>query len=42
MYSRLIAWLKILLPLGALILLSTIFLYSRSTDPISVIPVLRE
>ena len=40
MYSRLIAWLKILLPLGALVLLSTIFLYSRSTEPISVIPVL--
>ena len=40
MYSRLIAWLKILLPLGALILLSTIFLYSRGPDPISTIPVL--
>lgn len=40
MYSRLIAWLKILLPLGALALLSTIFLYSRSPDPIAVIPVL--
>ncbi|SHH51647.1 LPS export ABC transporter periplasmic protein LptC [Marivita hallyeonensis] len=40
MYSRLIAWLKILLPLGALALLSTIFLYSRSPDPISTIPVL--
>lgn len=40
MYSRLIAWLKILLPLGALVLLSTIFLFSRSTDPIPVIPVL--
>lgn len=40
MYSRLIAWLKILLPLGALVLLSTIFLYSRGTDPIATIPVL--
>lgn len=40
MYSRLIAWLKILLPLGALALLSTIFLYSRGTDPIATIPVL--
>lgn len=40
MYSRLIAWLKILLPLGALVLLSTIFLYSRGTTPIAVIPVL--
>ncbi len=40
MYSRLIAWLKILLPLGALALLSTIFLYSRGTDPIATIPML--
>jgi len=40
MYSRLIAWLKILFPLGALILLSTIFLLSRSPDPNAVIPVL--
>jgi lipopolysaccharide export system protein LptC len=39
-YSRLIAWLKILLPLGALVLLSTIFLLSRSTDPITRLPVL--
>lgn len=42
MHSRLIAWLKILLPLGALVLLSTIFLFSRSTDPISVIPILSD
>jgi len=40
MYSRLIAWLKILLPLGALVLLSTIFLYSRGPDPIATIPLL--
>lgn len=40
MYSRLIAWLKILLPLGALALLSTIFLYARGPDPIATIPVL--
>lgn len=40
MYSRLIAWLKILLPLGALILLSTIFLLSRSPGPTTVIPLL--
>jgi lipopolysaccharide export system protein LptC len=40
MYSRLIAWLKILLPLGALALLSTIFLYSRGPDPIATIPFL--
>ncbi|MFP7672158.1 hypothetical protein ACG74X_02250 [Marivita sp. S0852] len=42
MYSRLIAWLKLLLPLAALALLSTIFLYSRNPDPISVIPVLTD
>ena len=42
MYSRLIAWLKILFPLGALVLLSTIFLLSRSPDPIAVIPLLEE
>ena len=40
LYSRVIAWLKILFPLGALVLLSTIFLFSRSTDPISTLPVL--
>lgn len=40
MYSRLIAWLKILLPLGALVLLSTIFLYSRGPDPIATLPIL--
>ncbi|PWL36808.1 hypothetical protein [uncultured Marivita sp.] len=40
MYSRLIAWLKILLPLGALALLSTIFLYSRGPDPIASLPML--
>ena len=39
MHSRLIAWLKILLPLGALALLSTIFLYSRNPSPISTVPV---
>lgn len=42
MYSQLIAWLKILLPLGALILLSTIFLYSRNPDPIAQIPILTD
>ena len=40
MYSRLIAWLKLLLPLGALALLSTIFMYARGPDPISSIPIL--
>nr|WP_319947326.1 LPS export ABC transporter periplasmic protein LptC [uncultured Shimia sp.] len=37
-YSRLIAWLKVILPLAALVLLSTLFLFSRniggSTDEI--------
>lgn len=42
MYSRLIAWLKILLPLGALVLLSTVFLYSRGPDPISTLPLLTD
>ena len=32
-YSRFIAWLKVLLPVMALILLSTMFLISRSIDP---------
>lgn len=32
-YSRFVAWLKILLPVLALILLSTMFLISRSIDP---------
>ncbi|SDY67831.1 hypothetical protein [Citreimonas salinaria] len=31
-YSRIIAWLKILLPLAALVLLSTLFLLSRDTQ----------
>lgn len=31
-YSRFIAWAKILLPLGALAILSTIFLFSRTID----------
>jgi len=42
MYSRLIAWLKILLPLGALVLLSTVFLYSRGPDPIVTLPLLTD
>ncbi|KUF10656.1 LPS export ABC transporter periplasmic protein LptC [Pseudoponticoccus marisrubri] len=37
-YSQVIAWLKILLPLVALALLSTIFLLSRSADPVSSVP----
>lgn len=37
-YSRLIAWLKILLPLAALGLLSTIFLLARVNDPSERVP----
>ncbi|MGB3246124.1 MAG: LPS export ABC transporter periplasmic protein LptC [Sulfitobacter sp.] len=37
-YSRLISWLKVLFPLTALALLSTLFLLSRATDPESQIP----
>lgn len=33
LYSRVIAWMKILLPLAALGLLSTLFLISRTVDP---------
>jgi lipopolysaccharide export system protein LptC len=37
-YSRLVAWLKILLPVAALAILSTLFLLSRSIDPMNAIP----
>lgn len=37
-YSRLVAWLKVLLPLTALALLSTLFLLSRTVDPVASIP----
>jgi lipopolysaccharide export system protein LptC len=37
-YSRMVAWLKVLLPLMALALLSTSFLLSRSDDPMTSIP----
>jgi len=37
-YSRLVAWLKILLPLLALAILSTMFLISRTVDPSQTIP----
>ncbi len=37
-YSRLIAWLRVLLPLMALALLSTLFLLSRNTEPAAAIP----
>ena len=38
-YSRLVAWMKIILPLAALGLLSTIFLISRHIDPTKFIPI---
>ncbi len=37
-YSRMISWLKVLFPLTALALLSTLFLLSRDIDPQSQIP----
>lgn len=37
-YSILVAWLKVLLPLMALLLLSTLFLLSRNIDPTATIP----
>lgn len=37
-YSRLVAWLKVLLPLMAILLLSTLFLLSRSVDPVATLP----
>jgi lipopolysaccharide export system protein LptC len=37
-HSRFVAWLKVLLPLAALGLLSSVFLLSRSTDPTATIP----
>ncbi len=38
LYSRVIAWLKILLPLAALTMLSTIFLLSRPKEPLQSMP----
>lgn len=37
-YSRLISWLKIILPLLALALLSTLFLVARTVDPAQTLP----
>ncbi|KIC49854.1 hypothetical protein [Tateyamaria sp. ANG-S1] len=37
-YSKLVAWLKVLLPLAALALLSTLFLLSRNIDPMASVP----
>jgi len=38
LYSRMVALFKVLLPLAALIILSTVFLLSRSVDPTATIP----
>ena len=37
-YSRFVAWAKIVLPLAALALLSTVFLLARNIDPTQAIP----
>ncbi|MEP5631369.1 MAG: hypothetical protein ABJP79_05750 [Tateyamaria sp.] len=37
-YSRLVALLKVLLPLMALLLLSTLFILSRNVDPVATLP----
>ena len=37
-YSRVVAWLKVIFPLSALALLSTLFLFARSIDPEQSIP----
>ena len=39
LYSRVVAWMKIILPLAALGILSTLFLISRTIDPTESIPV---
>ncbi len=38
LYSRVVAWTKVILPLLALALLSTLFLFSRTPDPELAIP----
>jgi lipopolysaccharide export system protein LptC len=38
LHSRVVAWLKIILPLTALGILSTLFLFSRTIDPSDAIP----
>ncbi|WP_128254983.1 LPS export ABC transporter periplasmic protein LptC [Falsirhodobacter deserti] len=37
-HTRLVAWLKVILPLAALVMLSTIFLVSRTVNPEDAIP----
>ena len=38
LHSRLVGWLKLLLPLAALVVLSTLFLVARTIDPSDAIP----
>ena len=38
LYSRFVAWAKVLLPIAALLILSTLFLFSKSIDPTTTIP----
>ncbi len=38
LHSRLVGWLKIILPLAALAVLSTLFLFARKIDPSDAIP----
>ncbi|WP_306735643.1 LPS export ABC transporter periplasmic protein LptC [Marimonas arenosa] len=38
LYSRIVAWLKILLPVAALFVLASLFLFSKSIDPITTVP----
>ena len=39
LHSHVMAWLKVLLPMAALALLSTLFLLSRRTDPVTDLPI---
>ena len=41
MRSRIVAWLRVLLPLAALAILSTLFLLGRKPDPDDAIPMPR-
>ncbi len=38
LHSRIVAWAKIILPLAALVILSTLFLFARAIDPEDAIP----
>ncbi|MGL4319292.1 MAG: hypothetical protein ACRCS3_00355 [Paracoccaceae bacterium] len=38
LHSRIVAWAKVILPLAALVILSTLFLFARTVDPEDAIP----